>query len=74
MSVDSLIDCIETNKYADLKQDFETIIKSKIDDKIEVKKEEILNTINGVKQEDDDENEFSVYGSFEEDNSENKED
>lgn len=56
MSIDSLVDALENNKYADLKSDFNDIIKSKIDTKIEEKKVEILNVINGVKENSDEEN------------------
>jgi len=46
----TLIDALENNKFAELTKDFETIIAKKIETRIEEKKTEILDTINGVKK------------------------
>ena len=51
--MDSLIDGLENNKFADLKDDFEEIVLSKVNAKVEEKTAEILNNINGVEKVDD---------------------
>jgi len=57
--MDSLIDGLENNKFAELKDDVEEIILKKIDTKVEEKKDEIINVLNGVENNEDSSNEDS---------------
>jgi hypothetical protein len=51
MPIENLIDKVENEKYAELKDDLETLVAQKIVDRINTAKEEIQNIAKGIEPE-----------------------